>query len=74
MKAAIYSRVSTDQQDYSKQTDELKDYAKRNGIEVVYVFEEKESGFNNDRPEFEKLRTLNIKALKIGYEYDLLPA
>ena len=23
MKAAIYSRVSTDQQDYSKQTDEL---------------------------------------------------
>ena len=42
MKAAIYSRVSTDQQDYSKQTEELKDYAQRNGIEVVYVFEEKE--------------------------------
>ena len=41
MKAAIYSRVSTDQQDYSKQTDELKDYAKRNGIEVVYVLKKK---------------------------------
>ena len=41
MKGAIYSRVSTEQQDYSKQTNELEDYAKRNGIEVVYVFEEK---------------------------------
>lgn len=58
MKGAIYSRVSTEGQDYSKQTNELKDYANKNGIEVVYVFEEKESGFNNDRLEFEKLRKL----------------
>ena len=65
MKAAIYSRVSTDQQDYSKQTEELKDYAQRNGIEVVYVFEEKESGFNNDRPEFEKLRKLTKQDIDI---------
>lgn len=45
MRGAIYSRVSTDQQDYSKQTDELRDYAKRNSIEVIYVFEEKTSVF-----------------------------
>jgi DNA invertase Pin-like site-specific DNA recombinase len=65
MKGAIYSRVSTEQQDYSKQTNELKDYAKRNGIEVVYVFEEKESGFNNNRPEFEKLRKLTKQDIDI---------
>lgn len=65
MKAAIYSRVSTDQQDYSKQTEELKDYAQRNGIEIAYVFEEKESGFNNDRPEFEKLRKLTKQDIDI---------
>ena len=55
MKAAIYSRVSTEDQDFSKQTNELKDYAKKENIEVVYIFEEKESGFNKDRPEFEKV-------------------
>ena len=65
MKAAIYSRVSTEGQDYSKQTNELKDYAKRNGIEVAYIFEEKESGFNNDRPEFEKLRKLTKQDIDI---------
>ena len=29
MRGAIYSRVSTEIQDYGKQTDELKDYAAR---------------------------------------------
>lgn len=65
MKGAIYSR---EQQDYSKQTNELKDYAKRNGIEVVYVFEEKESGFNNNRPEFEKLRKLTKQDIILVWE------
>lgn len=32
MKAAIYSRVSTEDQDFSKQTNELKDYAKKENI------------------------------------------
>ena len=45
MRGAIYSRVSTEIQDYGKQTDELKDYAARNNIEVKYIFEEKVSGF-----------------------------
>ena len=35
MRGAIYSRVSTEIQDYGKQTDELKDYAARNNIEAV---------------------------------------
>ena len=35
MKAAIYSRVSTEDQDFSKQTNELKDYTKKENIEVV---------------------------------------
>ena len=52
MRGAIYSRVSTEIQDYGKQTDELKDYAARNDIEVKYIFEEKVSGFKDDRTEF----------------------
>lgn len=28
------------------------------GIEITHVFEEKESGFNDDRPEFAKLKEL----------------
>ena len=53
MRGAIYSRVSTEIQDYGKQTDELKDYAARNDIEVKYIFEEKVSGFKDDRTEFQ---------------------
>lgn len=55
MKVAIYSRVSTDIQDFTKQTDELQAFAKINNYEVVYVFEEKISGLSKDRPEFDKL-------------------
>ena len=58
MRGAIYSRVSTEIQDYGKQTDELKDYAARNNIEVKYIFEEKVSGFKDDRTEFKKLEKL----------------
>lgn len=71
MRGAIYSRVSTEEQDYSKQTNELKDYASRNGIEVVYVFEEKESGFNNDRPEFQKLMKLTKSEIDIVLVWEL---
>lgn len=51
MRGAIYSRVSTLDQDYKRQTNELKEYAQYMGIEITHVFEEKESGFNDDRPE-----------------------
>ena len=71
MKAAIYSRVSTEDQDFSKQTNELKDYAKKENIDVVYIFEEKESGFNNDRPEFEKVRQLTKDDVDIILVWEL---
>jgi len=71
MKGAIYSRVSTEDQDYSKQTNELIDYAKRNDIEIVYTFEEKISGFKNDREEFEKLTQLTKDDIDIILVWEL---
>ena len=71
MKAAIYSRVSTEDQDFSKQTNELKDYAKKENIEVAYIFEEKASGFINDRPEFEKVRQLTKDDVDIILVWEL---
>ena len=55
MKGVIYVRVSTMEQDYDRQVEDLKRYADSNGIEVVEILEEKESGFNDDRAEFQKL-------------------
>lgn len=71
MKGAIYSRVSTKLQDYSKQTNELKEYAKSNGIDIVYVFEEKESGFNSDRPEYHKLKQLTKEDIDIVLVWEI---
>ena len=52
MKVVIYSRVSTQIQDYKRQTQELKEYSQKMGWEVVKTFEEKISGGkdNEDRP------------------------
>ena len=44
MKVVIYARVSTLAQEYDRQIDELKDYAKRMNYQVVKVFSEKISG------------------------------
>lgn len=55
IRAAIYVRVSTDRQEYTRQINELLGYAERHNMEIVNVFEEKESGFNSDRPEYNKL-------------------
>lgn len=44
MKVVIYARVSTLAQEYDRQIDELKDYAKRTNYQVVKVFSEKISG------------------------------
>lgn len=71
MKGAIYSRVSTEIQDYGKQTDELKEYAARNGIEVKYIFEEKVSGFKDDRIEFQKLEKLTKDDVDIILVWEL---
>ncbi len=52
MKVVIYSRVSTTIQDYTRQTEELMEYARKMSYEVVGTFEEKVSGGKNneDRP------------------------
>ena len=71
MRGAIYSRVSTEIQDYGKQTDELKDYAARNNIEVKYIFEEKVSGFKDDRTEFKKLEKLTKNDIDIILVWEL---
>jgi DNA invertase Pin-like site-specific DNA recombinase len=52
MKVVIYSRVSTQIQEYKRQTEELKEYSKKMGWDVLKSFEEKVSGGkeNEDRP------------------------
>ena len=57
MKAVIYTRVSTEDQDYKRQIAELQQYAKRNNIDVIEVLSEKESGFKTERTEFDKLKS-----------------
>ena len=43
-KVVIYARVSTTVQEYSRQVEELKEYADKMGYEVVKTFTEKISG------------------------------
>jgi DNA invertase Pin-like site-specific DNA recombinase len=63
----IYSRVSTQIQEYRRQTEELLDLAQKSGFEVKNVFEEKISGMkkNEDRPKLKEMveyvKTNNIK-------------
>lgn len=71
MRGAIYSRVSTEIQDYGKQTDELKEYAARNGIDIKYIFEEKVSGLKDDRIEFQKLERLTKNEIDIVLVWEL---
>ncbi|MCB2194431.1 MAG: recombinase family protein [Bacteroidetes bacterium] len=57
MKAVIYARVSTLEQNTERQINELKEYAKKLSFEVIEIFEEKISGTtkNLDRPAFHAL-------------------
>ena len=57
MKVVIYSRVSTNSQDYKRQTTELMEYSKKMNYSVMEVFEEKISGAkkNYERPELTKM-------------------
>ena len=47
MKACIYSRVSTGQQDTTNQSVVLSEWAKQRGFEVVKVYEEEESAWKS---------------------------
>lgn len=69
--AAIYLRVSTDQQNYDRQKNELLDYCKRNQLDVKYIFEEKESGRKDDRPEFQKLCELTRDEIQVVVVWEI---
>lgn len=58
MRAALYHRVSTLDQDKSLARDELRDWATRNKARIVLDVEEKGTGANNDRPDMQ--RTLEL--------------
>lgn len=70
-KGAIYAKVSTDKQEYTIQLEELKQYAERNDISIEYIFEEKESGLNSDRPEYNKLINLTKEDIDIVLIWEL---
>ncbi|WP_019539817.1 recombinase family protein [Proteiniphilum acetatigenes] len=70
-KGAIYARVSTDKQEYTRQLEELKEYANRNNISIEYIFEETESGLNSERPEYNKLINLTKEDIDIVLIWEL---
>lgn len=57
MKVVIYSRVSTNSQDYTRQTEELREFSCKMDFDVVEVFEEVISGGkkNVERPELARM-------------------
>jgi putative DNA-invertase from lambdoid prophage Rac len=61
MKALIYTRVSTVDQDCTRQVNDLLAYAARAGLEVVEIFRETASGAKNDRAERKKAIALARK-------------
>ena len=61
MKAAIYSRVSTDKQTTDNQTQELLAVAERNEWSVEAVYSDVISGAKEKRPELDALMTSVIR-------------
>lgn len=62
VKAAIYSRVSKEDagerfQDPSNQVEPLKEFCKSMGWEVKFIFIDKKSGADSNRPEFKRMLT-----------------
>jgi DNA invertase Pin-like site-specific DNA recombinase len=65
-KVVIFSRVSTQAQDYQRQTDELMNYAHQMSYNVVGIFEEKISGGKKNEERQELVRMIDfIKKNKI---------
>jgi DNA invertase Pin-like site-specific DNA recombinase len=56
MRVAIYARVSTDKQDNGNQLLQLREFANRQGWEIVYEFVDTVSGSGKEkRPEFDRM-------------------
>jgi len=67
MKVVIFSRVSTQIQDYTRQTDELLEYASKMGYTVERIFEEKISGAKKNEERKELMAMMDyIKKQKIS--------
>ena len=66
MKVVIYSRVSTNSQDYKRQTEELLEFSKIMNYEVEAIFEEKISGGKTNEERTELMKMINfVKTNKI---------
>ena len=57
-KAVIYSRVSTQEQSFQSQIDDLQKYAQYANLQIVDIFAEKVSGYNllADRSEYDRMK------------------
>ena len=72
MKAGIYARVSTKEQDINKQVQELIDYCKRNNYEYILYVDKGISGAKESRPEFNRLmEDVRLKKLDILIVYKI---
>jgi DNA invertase Pin-like site-specific DNA recombinase len=66
MKVVIYSRVSTHQQDYKRQTNELLEYSSKMNWSVENIFEEKVSGAKKNEERKELINMIDyVKANNI---------
>jgi DNA invertase Pin-like site-specific DNA recombinase len=55
MKIAIYARVLTDKQETENQAVQLRDFAPKQGRQIVQEYADYESGSKGDRPEFQRM-------------------
>jgi len=55
MKIAIYARISTEEQDLTKQVRLCEEYCKMKGWEIYKIYQDIISGTKQSRPEFNKL-------------------
>jgi len=55
MKVAIYARVSTTQQEYENQLEQLRDYCNKQGWEIYKEYTETISGKESQRPVFKEM-------------------
>ncbi len=72
MKAGLYARCSTKEQDIDKQVQELIDYCKRNNYDYELYVDKGISGAKDNRPEFNRLlNNIRLKKLDILIVYKI---
>jgi len=72
-KAAIYLRVSTNDQNYERQEVELKSFAIKRDFEIIHTFEEKKSAVlgMDTREELTKMRQLTKNDIDCIFVWDI---